>query len=434
MIEILRLALYRNIMNRLAAILILTLTVQLSVFSQTTKEEVFENIEKAGGVYYAYPVKETVNTPVPKGYEPFYISHYGRHGSRYLISDNDYEWVIKLMKNAHDNKALTPLGEDVLVRLNNIYTEAEGRGGDLSPLGVRQHRGIAERMFKNYPQVFKGETEISARSTIVVRCVLSMDAFCERLKELNPDLKITREASNRYMKYLNYHSPESNKFTAPDGPWREEYRKFEEAHTRPERLVSSLFCDKDYVTKRVNPKEVMWGLYWIAVDMQNMETPVSFMDIFEKQELFDLWQAFNYRFYVCDGNYKGNNGMMLANAKPQLRNIIETADEVIAGNKNGVTLRFGHDGNLIPLVGLLRLKDCYNSVSDPYEFYKNFSDFKISPMAGNIQIIFFRNKKDSSDVIVKFLHNEKETSIPVKTDKFPFYKWKDVKEFYSQLK
>ena len=177
----------------------------------------------------------------------------------------------------------------------------------------------------------------------------------------------------------------------------------------------------------------MWGLYWIAIDMQNMETPVSFMDIFEKQELFDLWQAFNYRFYVCDSNYKGNNGMMLANSKPQLRNIIETADQVIKENTNGATLRFGHDGNLIPLAGLLHFKDCYNSVSDPYEFYKHFSDFKIAPMAGNIQIIFFRNKKDSSDIIVKFLHNEKETSIPVETDNFPFYKWKDVKEFYSQL-
>ena len=227
MIGILRLTLYKIVMKKIISFFILAVTVQLSVFCQTTREEVFENIEKAGGVYYAYPVKDPTITPVPKGYEPFYISHYGRHGSRYLISDNDYEWVINLMKDAQGNKALTPLGEDVLARLNTIYVEAEGRGGDLSPLGVRQHRGIAERMFSNYPQVFKGETEISARSTIVVRCVLSMDAFCERLKELNPKLKITRESSNRYMNYLNYHSPESNKFTAPDGPWREEYRKFE---------------------------------------------------------------------------------------------------------------------------------------------------------------------------------------------------------------
>lgn len=403
----------------------------LSVVSQTTPEEVFATIEKAGGVYYAYPVTESLNTAPPKGYEPFYISHYGRHGSRYLIGDNDYKWVLDMMTDAHNAGALTFLGEDVLARLQQVWIEAEGRGGDLSPLGVRQHKAIAKRMYESFPQVFAGDPVMSARSTIVMRCALSMDAFCESLKEQKPSMNITREASNRYMCYMNYHSPESNRFTAQDGPWREEYRKFEEAHTRPDRLVASLFSDAGYILRKVNPYNVMWGFYWIAVDMQNMETDISFMDLFEKQELFDLWQAFNYRFYVCDSNYPLSNGMLLDNAKPLLRNILESAEEVIAGGKNGATLRFGHDGNLIPLTGILRLKDCYNQEENPYNFYKVFSDFKIAPMAGNVQIVFFRNK--AGDILVKFLHNERETSIPVETDCFPFYHWNDVKSFWTQI-
>lgn len=403
----------------------------LSAVSQTTPEEVFATIEKAGGVYYAYPVTESLNTAPPKGYEPFYISHYGRHGSRYLIGDNDYKWVLDMMTDAHNAGALTSLGEDVLARLQQVWIEAEGRGGDLSPLGVRQHKAIAKRMYESFPQVFAGDPVMSARSTIVMRCALSMDAFCESLKEQKPSMNITREASNRYMCYMNYHSPESNRFTAQDGPWREEYRKFEEAHTRPDRLVASLFSDAGYILRKVNPYNVMWGFYWIAVDMQNMETDISFMDLFEKQELFDLWQAFNYRFYVCDSNYPLSNGMLLDNAKPLLRNILESAEEVIAGGKNGATLRFGHDGNLIPLTGILRLKDCYNQEENPYNFYKVFSDFKIAPMAGNVQIVFFRNK--AGDILVKFLHNERETSIPVETDCFPFYHWNDVKSFWTQI-
>ncbi len=403
----------------------------LSAVSQTTPEEVFATIEKAGGVYYAYPVTESLNTAPPKGYEPFYISHYGRHGSRYLIGDNDYKWVLDMMTDAHNAGALTSLGEDVLARLQQVWIEAEGRGGDLSPLGVRQHKAIAKRMYESFPQVFAGDPVMSARSTIVMRCALSMDAFCESLKEQKPSMNITREASNRYMCYMNYHSPESNRFTAQDGPWREEYRKFEEAHTRPDRLVASLFSDAGYILRKVNPYNVMWGFYWIAVDMQNMETDISFMDLFEKQELFDLWQAFNYRFYVCDSNYPLSNGMLLDNAKPLLRNILESAEEVIAGGKNGATLRFGHDGNLIPLTGILRLKDCYNQEENPYNFYKVFSDFKIAPMAGNVQIVFFRNK--AGDILVKFLHNERETSIPVETDCFPFYHWNDVKSFWNQI-
>lgn len=417
-------------MKRLSAA-ILAIAAFIAATAQTTREEVYADLNKAGGVYYAYPVTESSNTPAPKGYKPFYISHYGRHGSRYLISDKDYRRVIKTLDGANRAGALTPLCENVLARLERIWPEAEGRGGDLTPLGARQHNAIATRMYRAFPEVFTPESEITAQSTTVLRCALSMAAFCEGLKEQNPQLRISRESSDRYMHYLNYHSPESNRFTAPDGPWREEYRKFEESHTRPDRLVSSLVKDPEYIRRHINPGELMWGLYWIAVDMQNMESPERFYDIFEKDELFDLWQCVNYRFYVCDSNYKLNNGMMLDNAKPQLRNIVETADSYISGDKRGASLRFGHDGNLIPLAGVMGLKDCYNSVENPDDFYKAFSDFKLAPMAGNIQMVFFRNK--AGHVIVKFMHNERETSIPIETDIYPFYHWGDVRAYYLGL-
>ena len=37
------------------------------------------------------------------------------------------------------------------------------------------------------------------------------------------------------------------------------------------------------------------------------------------------------------------------------------------------------------------------------------------------------------DILVKFLHNESEARIPVKTDMFPFYKWSDVESFYRDI-
>ena len=420
-------------MKRILSFTLSLLMVSAAMSAQTAKDEIFADLNKAGGVYYAYPVSTVEQTATPEGYEPFYISHYGRHGSRYLISDNDYRWVLELLRNAHEAGALTPLGEDVLGRVEKVWVEAEGRGGDLSPLGVRQHRGIAERMFQTYPEVFKGKVDISARSTIVMRCAMSMDAFCERLKELNPALNITREASNRYMNYMNYHSPESNAFNAADGPWQEEYRKFEVSHTHGDRLVSTLFSDSLWVVRNVNPHTLMWGIYWLAVGMQDIETQVSFIDLFEPQELFDLYQCFNYRFYVGDSNYPGSNGMLLDNAKPLLRNVVESADAVIASGKTGATLRFGHDGNLIPFTGLLGLEGCYASVWDPAEFYKHFSTYEISPMAGNVQIVFFRNKKNHDDIIVKFLHNERETSIRLETDIFPYYHWNDVRNYFEQI-
>ena len=405
----------------------------LSINAQTAKEEVFDNVAKSGGVYYAYPVTESANTPAPKGYEPFYISHYGRHGSRYLIADEDYTTVLDLLHVAQSHNALTPLGIDVMQRIDSLLLEVEGHGGALSPLGVRQQRAIAERMYKAYPQVFKDYTPISARSTVVPRCILSMDALCERLKEFNPTLVTTRESSGKYMRYLNYHSDESNRFTSQDSHWREQYRKFDHAHTNPDRLMTSLFNSQEFVEKFVNPYKTMWSLYWIAVGMQNVETQISFFDIFTKQELFDLWQSVNYRTYVCDSNYPASNGLLLDNVKPLLRNILDSAQEAIDSGKTAVTLRFGHDGNLIPLTGILRLKGCYNSVDEPDAICDAFQTYNVAPMAGNVQIIFFRHKKNADDIIVKFMLHEQETSIPVETDIYPFYHWNDVKTFYQNI-
>jgi len=401
--------------------------------AQTTPEEIAKTPEKSAGVHYAYPVHEIgAPTPPPAGYEPFYISHFGRHGSRYLISDTDYSRVLDLLKEGRQNNALTPLGEQTLGKLEKVWAEAEWRGGDLSAVGVRELRGIATRTYARFPQVFKGNARVEARSTTVVRCVLSMDAFCERLKELNPALELSRDASIKYQRYLNHHTKEAIAFrSAPER--KEEYKQFEKGKIRPERLVSSLFSDQKFVSDKVDQRALMLDLFALAGNMQNMETGVSFYGLFEEKELFDLWQLKNYRLYVNDANSALNGGLMFENTKPVLENIIKNADEYIRTGERGATLRFAHDGNIIPLALLLHLKDTYTSIADPAGFYKVWSDFKVAPMAGNIQLVFFRNA-ETGRVLVKFLLHEKETEIPeLRTDMYPYYDWKDVKKFYLSL-
>ena len=416
---------------RIKTLAFILATCGLGVSAQTTFEEISADLNKAGGVYLAYPKVEAKQTPAPKGYKPFYVSHYGRHGSRYLLGDRDYLWIIQLMQKADSLNCLTPLGKDVLKRLTLVWQEVQGRAGDLTPLGVRQHQGIAERMTKNFPEVFRGKRSVSARSTVVYRCAMSMAAFGDRLKGLNPQLDISYEMSEKYMSYLNYHTDRSNAFTHGEkGPWVEEYRKFEEQQVKPDRLVSTLFSNADFIRCEVNPNNLMWGLYWIAVDMQDIETPVSFYDIFTAREMFDLWQCVNYRFYIGNANPLASKGIVMANAKSLVENIIESADAVIKDHSIAATLRFGHDGNVIPLLALLQIENFDVAVAGPSEVYKYWCDFKATPMASNVQIVFFENKK--GDVLVKFLHNEKEVHIPVKTDNWPYYHWNEVRDYYQK--
>ena len=56
--------------------------------AQTSKAELRAHMELASGNYCNYPTPSGNVTPAPAGYEPFYVSHYGRHGARYMTDDD----------------------------------------------------------------------------------------------------------------------------------------------------------------------------------------------------------------------------------------------------------------------------------------------------------------------------------------------------------
>jgi len=406
----------------------------LSFFSAkalTPKEEIKAIPEKAGGVYYAYPGPQGHLTPVPEGYRPFYISHYGRHGSRYLISDRDYRALIDPLEKADSARALTTKGRELLRSLGPVWEEARGRGGELTPLGRRQHHDIAARMYRNYPDAFRDDATVTAASTTVMRCAHSMFAFIEGLKEQNPSLDIPRESSRRHMYYLNHHTPESGKYTGHDSEASHEIRRFTEEMIRPDRIIGEIFSDSLFVRRNIDPDEFMTALYWTAVDIQNMETKLDLLNLFTIDELTDLWQLYNFSFFAHNSSYAPARGLHVANAKNLLRNIIDTADQYIAEGRHGATLRFGHDGNIIPLTALLRLPGCASDQTNPYRLADDYANFRISPMASNLQLVFFRNK--AGDIIVKALLNECETALPAPTDTYPYYRWADLRPVLDDI-
>ena len=74
----------KNGIIRLGVILCAVVGISLTAVAQTAREEIKANKYLAGSNYLDYdrqlPTKQL--TPAPKGYKPFYLSHYGRHGSK----------------------------------------------------------------------------------------------------------------------------------------------------------------------------------------------------------------------------------------------------------------------------------------------------------------------------------------------------------------
>lgn len=174
----------------LSAVLCLIIIPFLSASAQQTRTEIAKDQRLAAANYRDYPTPTKALTPAPAGYQPFYISHYGRHGSRWLIGPNAFDKPYAALTKADSLGKLTPRGREVLASVKAMRDNGRSREGELTPLGAEQHRAIAKRMYEHFPQVFAGKTHVDARSTVVIRCILSMENELLQLAALNPQAHI----------------------------------------------------------------------------------------------------------------------------------------------------------------------------------------------------------------------------------------------------
>ena len=400
------------------------------VFETSAKEEITANHFLSGSNYLDYDRQLSTKplTPSPKNYEPYYMSHYGRHGSRWLISDGNYSRPISTLKIAKEQGKLTPLGIKTLETLEAIYKTSTKRLGDLTTVGERQHHGIGKRMTQNFPEIFKSKNvKIDARSTTVNRCILSMIAECEELAAANPTAQIHNDVSESLQFYLNQPwdgiVKEMGKSTGD-----KEDLEYTLKWTHPERLMKALFNDQDYVYNNVGAGTLMRQLFHVACNMQSHDTDLELYSLFTEDEIYDQWRQKNIGWYLDYGPSPVSGGKMPFSQLNLLKNIIETTDTV---TQTQATLRFGHEVCVMPLACLLELDNCGMAVNNLDELDKYWRNYRIFPMGCNIQLIFYRPKKGKTgDILVKALLNEREAYLPITTDQWPYYKWQDLRQYY----
>ena len=400
------------------------------VFETSAKEEITANHFLSGSNYLDYDRQLSTKplTPSPKNYEPYYMSHYGRHGSRWLISDGNYSRPISTLKIAKEQGKLTPLGIKTLETLEAIYKTSTKRLGDLTTVGERQHHGIGKRMTQNFPEIFKTKNvKIDARSTTVNRCILSMIAECEELAAANPTAQIHNDVSESLQFYLNQPWDGIVKEMGK-GTGDKEDLEYTLKWTHPERLMKALFNDQNYVYNNVGAGALMRQLFHVACNMQSHDTDLELYSLFTEDEIYDQWRQKNIGWYLNYGPSPVSGGKMPFSQLNLLKNIIETTDTV---TQTQATLRFGHEVCVMPLACLLELDNCGMAVNNLDELDKYWRNYRIFPMGCNIQLIFYRPKKGKTgDILVKALLNEREAYLPITTDQWPYYKWQDLRQYY----
>lgn len=404
---------------------ILLLATQL-VAASDFKEKIKQNPSLAAHTYLAYPNKNNIKyTAPPEGYTPFHIEHYGRHGSRWLTSEKQYLQPIETLHKANKYGYLTEQGKDALRRLEIIQLAAHKREGELSELGAEQHRGIARRMYHNFPEVFADSATINARSTVVIRCILSMENECQELKALNPKLRISHDASNADMYYMNFYD---DFYKVQHDSARAYFKRLTANDINHISFINRLISNKQFAKDSVDAPSTIEHIFDIASNMQSHNFDFDLYDLFTLNELYALWNRWNKFWYIGYGNSAEYGHIHPYIQRNLLYNIIESADNAIKSNKNSANLRFGHEVCVLPLAVLMELGDCNKRVSSLDNLANEWRAHDIFPMACNIQMIFYRNK--DNQILVKVLLNEEEVQLPIKSNIHPYYDWSNLRSYY----
>lgn len=417
---------------------LLTSSIALQAQNIITREMVNEsNINKMAGSVYAYESPTWDITPAPKGFKPFYLDHFARHGSRFLESASAYDRPCNILRDAGEQGVLTEFGQDVLRRLEIIRDEAITRLGDLTQKGMYQHREMARRMVENYPELFTNDKTVVARSTTSHRVLVSEYSALMQIIRMRPKIGIDYDSSNHDEPYMY---TEDKAVSESKRKMSAAVQEFNKRHTNPEGLMSRLFTDTEFIKNysgRDQSSILYTGIYDIAASVQGSDPGVDLNDVFTYDEWYDLFLINNMRWYSQGGFSPLSDNIVGYGHCATLQNFIDCADAAIGGNGVSVNLRFGHEVTLMSFFSLLDLNQSGYSTDDLESVADHWAAYNIAHMGGNVQWIFYRDRK--GEIIVRFLLNEEEATLPDSVPFYvdskgreckPFYRWDDVRSFY----
>ncbi len=407
--------------------------VKNAVVKYDTRAEMLSDINLTGGEYSMLPFDEVKLTPAPKGYKPVYISHIGRHGARYAISDDIYENVRSLLSKAHNAGKLTEAGENLYSRYEKFYPSVAHRGGELTQVGQEQLREIARRMYRNFPEVFKGRTEAVAISTIVPRVMMSMFSLVDELQVLDKDFSCTMDAGRCFYPVIHPNAkinPFWTKSVLP-APAEASVKAMRDSLVHPEAFCSRYFSDLDFVESSYGTEKFESSMRTIIVDIQCLDgTPSdTFSDIFTAEELLGIWEVWNYNGYLSLGMSSLGGGEVARKYSATLFDMIEDARRDLEAGDVKLNMRFSHDTAIMPLLSFMGLDNFGADVADPYDV-KNWWRCDKIPMATNLQLVFYRSRRNP-EILVKVLFNGREASLPIPQAAPSFYSWTAFREYYG---
>lgn len=380
-------------------------------------------------LFHSYEVSPGPDTPPPSGYKPCYISHYSRHGSRRQYGSGGVG-AFELLKEAFSKDLLTPEGAALMAELEPLARCHKDMDGELTLRGGMEHQGIARRMYKRFKPVFRSGQKVHGKSSTFRRCITSMANFGGALWSEAPGLEVDFQSGDKY----------SELFLHPylfDVHADERFKANQDSlfyvHVDPVPIVNRFFKQGAEVP---SPMDFVMDFFYVAAGAEDLVEEVGELDIFKyltREEQLGLSKFFNEKYYMTFCNSELFGDCTNWSAQWMLNDIVSCADAALSGGDVAADIRFGHDSALLPLVNLIGLDPMCRRYKVGEAWKHGWYIWRWVCMGSNLQMVFYRNS--SSDVLVKFLFNEKEVLLPALQNApyAPYYKWSELRPYLVSL-
>lgn len=375
------------------------------------------------GSHRPYP-SPTESIETPDSLTPIFINHVGRHGARYPSTPKATMTLASVLQRADsigtitaDGRQLKALTEEVLERSHNYW-------GALDSLGKAEERGIASRMFLEFPELFIGGN-VAAYSSYSPRCLMSMYEFTHQLDRLNNNVDITTSAGRVNSRMLRpFDNDASFSEYIRSQVWKtpyEDYAVTQITDAPLKRVLGNGFplSQSDVADLAMSEYDFISGLPAMGID-------VDIATYFTKEEFNALWSCHNLRQYL----QRSANTMSTAPAdiaSPLLLDIIRTTESAVSGQSApNVILRFAHAETLLPLYAMLRLRGSYYLTNYYDTVATHFRNFSIVPMAANLRFVLFRT--DSGKYYLRADLNERPIPLLPNDDRI-YLPWSEARNY-----
>jgi hypothetical protein len=401
------------------------------------------------GSHTQYLPQDISITPPPPGYKPVFINFIGRNGAEHLVKDISTTFVFSLLQKADSAHALKVDGRKLRKMLLTLQTIEKDKLDRISLSGAIEEKGIGTRMLALYGNVFAQKKCVEVSAIKEERMMQSAEALLGGLKHTLDEPACDRPSYNDDDNLNPFATSPALIELTKTGDWKDNVDNIRD-QKKPENFnirFLTRFFEQGFFDKIEEPDQNRFinDLYRASTVINSIHREIinagftleqlDIRSFFTCSELalFNMLNSAEEYYKAGPGGDK--SGIQVRATVPLLVNFINTADAYLISPNVAADIRMTNAETITSFAALLGIKGASKESADIFKFEKVWRAEEVIPLSANIQFILYKGQTTDNqrDYLVKFMMNEKEVAIEgLKAANFPYYKWEDVKEFYTK--